>query len=272
MLSEVRTITKWKLSVEDQKIVFLIKTMHKRYLEDTLKKGSFCFNYPSVFNAVPDLAPAQKDEWDSHLSYHAIRILFAPISLEDENGGIYYERPTKIEDRALVHQISARSEFTPLCSFRKVDKGEILEKYGVGFFRLGDTVDRIRRGFGHDAFILVYQPQIFLSRISLISSYFARSVHYGEIDSSFQEFLDLYSFKQKEMFQKGEEYAWQKEFRVIIEPRRSQGPQIIQIGSIEDIAFGGDIEMLRQGFIFGENEKAIKEAFFQVGEKGDPYI
>ena len=263
-------MTEWRFNEEDQKIVFLIKTMNKKHLDNTLNRGTFCFNFPTVFNSSPDLATAQQDEWDSHLSFDAMHIMYAPIISKDENG-IHYGKPKKLADQARIHQISGISKATPLCSFRKVEEADIVEKYDAAFFRLGNTVDRIKNEFGHDAFILVSQPYALIKRISKVSPCFARSIHYGEIDANFQAYLDECTFEQKEMFQKSPEYAWQKEFRVIITPRIASGPQIIEVGSIEDIAFGGDIEDLRQGFVFGETEEQIKQAIENAKLNGDVY-
>ena len=260
----------WKYSKEDQEIVFLIKTMNKKHLKQTVENGTFCFNFPSVFNSSPNLSVAQYDQWDSHLSYEAIGLRFAPIVSKDENG-IHYGTPVEIADEAKVHSISSTSKQTPLCSFRKVEKTDLMQRGETTLFRLGNVVDRIKNEFGHDAFILVHHPHVLIKRISAVSPCFARSIHYGKIDGNFQAFLDERDFEQKEMFQKSEEYAWQKEFRVIITPRDASGPQIIEIGSIEDIAVGGDIELLRQGYIIAETEEQLKKAIENRILNGDAY-
>ena len=54
------------------------------------------------------------------------------------------------------------------------------------------------------------------------------------------------------MFQKREEYSWQNEYRVLIPPIENTQKQILKLGSIEDIAFGGDIEELRLGVSIGK--------------------
>lgn len=250
-------MVEWKFSEEDKRIECLIKTMKKEHLDSTLKKGTFCFNFPTVFNSPNNLAPAQQDRWDSYLSFYATKIYYAPIISEDKDG-IHYGPSKKVSDGARIHQRSNVSMYTPLCSFRKVEKDDLVEKYGATFFRLGDTVDRIKNELGHDAFVFILYPHAFVKRISKISPCFARSIHYGELDGEFWEFLDSYNFNQKEMFQKSVDYAWQKEFRIIIAPTNNTGPQIINIGSIEDIAFGGDLETLRNGFVFYENAEQLK--------------
>ena len=263
-------MVEWKFNDEDRNITFLIKTMKKKYLEKTLKQGEFCFNLPSVFNLETNLAVAQQDKWDSHLSYIAQKIYYAPIISEDENG-VHYGVAKKLADSARMYQISEASKHTPLCCFRKVDDDDLVEKYGAAFLRLGNIVDRIKNEMGHDAFILIIQPHALVHRIHKVSPCFARSVHYGEINSEFQEYLDTYDFDQKEMFQKRIEYAWQKEFRIIIAPTNKTSPQMIHIGSIEDIAFGGDIETLRQGYVFAENDEQLQMAIKRATEEGGIY-
>lgn len=258
-------------SEEDKKIVFLVKTMKKKYLEDTLQKGNLCFNVPGEFNSFDNgLAVGQQDEWDSHLNFDAKYILYAPIISEDDSK-IHYGTPIKIADSAPIHKISGISKCTPLCSFRKVEKTDLVEKYGAIFFRLDNIVDRIRTELGHDAFIFISSPYELVKRISNKIPYFARSIHYGEIDSDFQKFLDAHNFEQKEMFQKRIDYAWQKEFRVIIEPTEETDRKIISIGSIEDIAFGGDLEMLREGVVFAETSEQIQAAKKRAKEEGGVY-
>lgn len=257
-------MAKWKFDNTDRKIVFLIKTMKKRHLESTLKEGTFCFNCPTVFNVdSSSLAPAQQDQWDSYLSFTAEHIMYAPIISDDANG-IVYDTPQKLADSAHIHQIMSVSKKTALCSFRKVEPADFEQRFATSIFRLGETVDRIKNEFEHDAFILVYQPHALIHKFSEVTQCFARSIHYGAIDQSFQDFLDSTSFDQKEMFQKRTDYSWQKEFRVILPPSNDISPQIIRIGSIEDIAFGGDIETLRAGYIFGENEDAIYRYISQM--------
>ncbi len=260
----------WNFDEKDQKIEFLIKTMKKRHLEDTLKKGRFCFNFPSVFNFQSNLASAQQDKWDSHLTYEVTKLICAPV-ISDQDEDIKYGPIIELADRAQLRTISNKSKATPLCSFRKVDSEDFVYKYDVAFFRLGELVDRVKSEFQHDAFVLIFHPHLFIKRLSQVERCFARSIHYGEIDEEFQNFLDLCKFDQKEMFQKAVDYEWQKEFRVVLPPRHASGPQIIEIGSIEDIAFGGDIETLRRGFIFGENEEAVKKAMDRIKVDGDVY-
>lgn len=267
MMFKINRAIPWNYSEENRELVFLIKTLNKKYLNDTLKQGTLCFNAPTVFQTSDNLTRGQKDKWDSYLSFTAKNIHYARIISQDETG-VHYDVPQKLADSAQMRLISNVSQHTPLCSFRKVEEADIIEKHGAYFFQLGNIVDKIKDEFGHDSFILVFYPYELIKRISLKSSCYARSIHYGEIDKAFQDYLDSFEFPQKEMFQKGIDYEWQKEFRIIIEPTQKSGPIIIKVGSIEDIAIGGNIEELRHGFIFGESDKQIRTAIEKMKVSG----
>ena len=86
-----------------------------------------------------------------------------------------------------------------------------------------------------------------------------RKVHYGEINAEFQKYIDKVGYSQSAMFQKSLEYAWQQEFRIIIEPQGDKDRVFVEVGSIEDIAIGGDIEALRNGFFIGKDDSHVKE-------------
>lgn len=238
--------------------MILIKTMKKKHLYSTLKKGEFCFNVPTTFFHGQSLATAQQDKWDSHLSFDALHLVAAPILSEDENGP-HYGPTIDLADRAKMHLISDVSARTPLCSFRRIGLDEYIEKYGACFFRLGNTVDRIKKEFQHDSFILIADHQVFLDRIAQVSPIYARDVHYGEINTKFRETIEECGYSLAAMFQKGEDYKWQQEYRVVLAPQEKKTRVIIEIGSIEDIAFGGDIEQLRSGFVLCQGEAHLNE-------------
>ena len=58
------------------------------------------------------------------------------------------------------------------------------------------------------------------------------------------------------------EDAWQKEYRIALSPREETNPLTIDIGSIEDIAIGGDIEMLRLGIVIAETEEQLQKCSY----------
>ena len=224
----------------ERNIVMLIKTMSMGHLNSTFETGTFCFCYPGVFNSTQnDLASGQQDKWDAHIGLRADKSYVAL------NG-----RLIQMTDATDIHLISGKSQKTPLCSFRKVEVSELRHDGDVYRLVLGDTVDRIKAEFRHNAFIAILNYRAFIKRIAEKYSCYARSVHYGEIDEEYFNFLEeskKRGFAQADMFQKGIDYAWQKEYRVLLPPEDNlqYGKKLIQIGPIGDIAIGGGIEALR---------------------------
>ena len=66
-------------------------------------------------------------------------------------------------------------------------------------------------------------------------------IKHGEIPVE-ERFQDL----AEELFRKDEAYKWQKEFRIALRPPTKNSPVFVEIGSIEDIAFSGNISELRE--------------------------
>ena len=56
------------------------------------------------------------------------------------------------------------------------------------------------------------------------------------------------------MFQKSMDYAWQKEYRLVLTPRDNTNQVFVEMGSIRDIAIGGALEDLRKGIAFWAEE------------------
>ena len=242
-------------------IVFLVKTLKKEYLQSTLE-GKLFFSCPDTFISTGNnLASGQQDIYDSHLNFMAHHLVVAPIIKEDENG-IQYGKGMKIADSAYMHRINETSRHSPMICFRKVDVSDIKVVDECKIFALGNLVDRIKAEMGHDAFIIILAPLAFHKRLNEKERFFGRSIHYGEIDGQFQRFLDEHPSEQKEMFQKRTEYAWQKEYRIALSPREETSPLIVDIGSIEDIAIGGDIEMLRDGIVIAETEEQLQKCSY----------
>jgi hypothetical protein len=256
-------LIKWNIESD---IVFLIKTMKKKHLSDVLTKGEICFSYPETFaNNITNLNAAQIDTWDSHHFFPAENIYCYPV-IEDNENGIKYGSGIKLADKATLREINEINKHTPFCCFRKVTIDEITERDGLLIFSLGDIVDRIKQEFGHDSFVLILRPDVFLNRIGKDHSCYGKSIIYGELcleDKKEFEENEKAGFPQIKMYQKRDTYAWQKEYRVILTPTEDTERHNIYIGSIEDIAIGGDIEHLRLGYAFG---KSIEELQKDKGE------
>jgi len=246
----------WKIESD---IVFLIKTMKKKHLEKALSTGEFRFSYPEDFsnNTGGTLNPAQVDAWDSRHFFQAENIFAYPIVGKNENGYIYGSG-IKLADKTTMTEITGINKHTPFCSFRKITEQDFIERDGKLIFSLGDTVDRIQAEFGHDSFVLIAVPNEFINRIKQTHSCYGKSIIYGELSledvKEFEE-SEKDGFSQIKMFQKREIYDWQKEYRVILSPTETTESFNIHVGSIKDIAYGGDIEELRLGFALGKSKE-----------------
>lgn len=256
---------RWQLSDEDNRIVFLMKSLKSDFLESTMN-GQFYFSYPDAFTSNnSDLGEGQHDRWDSHLSIQSPKEFFkAPIG---EDGKININHRIVLSRGNPLHIISKTSKQTPMCCFRKVEECDI-EQYGSAIrFRLGNVVDRIQSEFkDHDSFILIIYWKEFLRRLEAKTTYFSRSIHYGDVDKAYIRFYNETDMIQAEMFQKDEKYRWEKEFRIIL-PSDSEKPKFVNVGSIRDIAICGKLESLRHGYVIAHDEQSSKETISEMNKK-----
>lgn len=229
----------------ENKIIFLLKSMKSEYVEDTLKKGRFCFNHPAIFNKWEKTVSAQYDRWDAHSSYKATNLVYAPI-IGEQNGTPIYGKVMPLADKAIIHEQSKIVKHSPICCFRMVEENEaILTKSGTIHYSLGETADRIINEFGHDSFVLILAVP-FLER--MLEKY--RNSICGPI--VYKNTLNDYDFQVPEQFKdrveqllrKDEQYSWQKEYRIVLPPTKNS-PVFAELGSIEDIAISGKIADLR---------------------------
>lgn len=229
------------------KFTYLLKSMKSEYIEDTMKKGRFCFNHPSVFNKWECNDSAQFDRWDGYSSIIGHDIMYFPIIDENENGVVYGEGK-KLSNKALFHMQSGVAKHTPICCFRIIEDKEMSIDYKTKTFSysLGENADRIIKEFGHDSYIIIKAAPFFV-RLKKQHSFLSGGVVYkdiikhGEIPVE-ERFQDL----AEELFRKDEAYKWQKEFRIALRPPTKNSPVFVEIGSIEDIAFSGNISELRE--------------------------
>lgn len=227
----------------DSRIIFLLKTMKKKHIDDTLKRGIFRFDHPSAFNKWADRNAAQFDRWDSHSGYVATHIFFAPI-LGEKNGNPEYGEVKKLSDKAIVHAQNYSVSHSPICCFRQIEEDEVKIEFDGVDISLGNTVDRIKNEFGHDAFVLAYAPSL-IERIAEKNACFYGNVVYRDTLNDYQfKVGKQYQEQVEQLFRKDERYEWQKEFRFALKPTET-GPVYIELGSIEDIAISGDIDGLR---------------------------
>lgn len=237
---------KWEM---EKDIIFIVKSMDSKYVESTIKQGRLCFNTPQVFDDKT-LNLAQYDKYDSWMQYEARDIYIAPL-LEDNERHLSYGKPVKILEKATIHEIDGINKSVPICCFRKIDENEITvfdDKMIVTIET--EVVDRIKNEFGHNSFILIVNPNMFLDRICLNSSCYAHSIYYTDNKIEFEKYIESVpeELVQAKMFQKEQKYAWQKEYRVILPPiSDNNNRRFVEIGNLEDIAIVGEIEQLSKG-------------------------
>ncbi len=228
----------------NSKIVFLLKSMKQEYIEETMKKGRFCFNHPSVFNKWENTESAQADKWDAHSAYEATHLMYAPVIGEKDGMPIYGE-VKKLADKGIVRVQSNLVKHIPICCFRMVEQNEITLLHDGVLFSLGETAEKIMREFGHDSYIIVCAEAL-IQRLR--EKY---KVSYGSV--VYKDVLNDYEFDVgaenkdvvEQLFRKDEKFKWQKEFRFTL-PSTPNSPVFVEIGSIEDIAKCGKISDLRE--------------------------
>lgn len=230
-------------------IFFLIKTMEKTHLDSTLKTGRFCFNRSITFNKpTPKLRKSQQDRWDSYMTEAGVRVKITPILGEYRNKMCYGSSAEL--NNATIHIISKTAEQTPFCCFRMVTVDDLKAENQRTIFSLSDgIVKKIKSDFGHNSYILIYAPSEFMRRIQKNHSIYARNIHYGEITMEFTMEMNRLGLPQAKIFQKSEDSSWEKEYRIALLTPTQDEQVFIEIGSIEDIAIGGNIDELKTGFL-----------------------
>lgn len=129
---------KWYL--EDD-VVMLLKTLKKEYLESTLD-GKLCFSCPNMFTSKTNgLKPGQQDDWDSHISVDAQYMVAAPI-ISKKTEPIQYGQGQKLADKVRIHFQDENARYSPINCFRKITKGDLLQREDCHVFALGDLVDK----------------------------------------------------------------------------------------------------------------------------------
>ena len=231
---------------EDNCILFFLKSMKSKHVEETMKKGRFCFSHPCTFNKSGGNNPAQFDRWDGHSCHIATHLVFAPIEKEDEHG-VIYGKVRHFADEAIVHMQYGEAKHTPICCFRIVEKDEVSFAHEAKalIYSLGKTADRIINEFGHDSYILI-QAEPFIERLKKENNFLCGSVIYKDIlQPGMFQIEDQYQELAEQLYRKDSRFSWQKEYRIALVPSTGVSPVFVEIGSIEDIAVSGKIEDLR---------------------------
>ncbi len=224
--------------------LLLFKSLKSEHVESTLKKGQFCFNHPTVFNKWETEDAAQHDTWDAYSAYNATYLVTAPV-IGEENGMPIYGKGQKIADNTVVHMRSDAVKHMPICCFRMIKADEIT-MLDHGFeFTLGETADRIINEFKHDSYIMIWAKP-FLERVQQkCPNILSGGVVYKNTLNDYDFHVpDTIKETVEQLFRKGEQYSWQKEYRIVLPPTKDS-PVFIELGSIEDIAVSGKISDLK---------------------------
>ena len=209
-------------------------------MEDTMTKGRFCFNHPTVFSKWEDTGAAQFDRWEAHDAYECIHLVVAPI-IGEEKGMPVYGPGKKWADKAIIHTQSDTAKHSPICCFRCVTRDEFEFKDNQMIYSLGQTAERIMQEFGHDAYVMIHLDS-FLKRLEAkVGSYLAGNVAYHDLLNDFQFNVSEENEEiVEQLFRKDKRFEWQKEYRIALRPN-NKSPVFVEVGSIEDIAACGDI-------------------------------
>jgi len=232
---------------EDNRILFFLKSMKSKHVEETMKKGRFCFSHPCTFNKSAGNSPAQFDKWDGHSCSVASHLVFAPIEKEDEHG-IVYGKLRPLAKKAIIHMQMGEAKHTPICCFRMIEKDEVSFDYEAKalIYSLGKTADRIINEFGHDSYIII-QAEPFIERLKKENDFLCGAIIYKDIlQPGMFQIEDQYQELAEQLYRKDNIFSWQKEYRFALVPPTKDSPVFVEIGSIEDIAFSGKIADLRE--------------------------
>ena len=228
---------------EDDQIVFLLKSMKKQYVEDTMTKGRFCFNHPAIFSQWEDANAAQYDRWEAHSAFEAMYLVAAPI-IGEKDGMPIYGQGKKIADKAIIHMQTDIVKHTPICCFRTVRKTEVDFLNDKIQYTLGQTAQKIKKEFGHDTFVLI-QFGPFIERLKrIVNSFIAMEVVYCDLINN-NPFKAEKKYREiaEQLFRKDIKYEWQKEYRIALQPSQKT-PVFVELGSLEDIAVSGNLDDL----------------------------
>ena len=228
---------------DDDQIVFLLKSMKKQYVKDTITKGRFCFNHPAIFSQWEDANAAQYDRWEAHSAFEAKYLVAAPI-IGENNGMPIYGKGKKIADKAIIHMQTDIVKYSPICCFRTVKTTEVSFLGDKIEYTLGQTAQKIKKEFGHDSFVLI-QVGPFIERLKrIVNSFIAMEVVYCDLINNYPFKVEKkYREIAEQLFRKDKKFEWQKEYRIALQPSQ-ETPVFIELGSLEDIAASGDLDDL----------------------------
>jgi len=228
---------------------FLLKFLKSDWIEDLLE-GQIYFNPSYLYCMSPDYSSGQFDPYDSHMNIQLKHLCYAPI-ISGDNPDIKYGKGAVLAEEADVQIQANRVRYIPVSCFRIVDSDEIID----GIFKLDKPVlEKIKQEFpDYDAFVLINSPDDFERQIAEHVPIYAHKVLYGKSPSELSE-IDISNNPEKDlekfclqMYNKREQYEYQKEYRIILPFECWESGQRIDIGSIRQICMYGKTDQLESG-------------------------
>lgn len=224
----------------------LLKFGERKYMESLYHEGKVHFSPPSSFRSSGQ--QGLDDPLDSRLVGHPSEVAIYPyvdgkINLSPEN-----KVPLKnVKELTLIQN---GFEQVPIACFYEREEPLINR-----LFRL-PNYEEITAGFPrYDTAVVIFYPLLFLHRLQSKITLYADRVHYSD-ESLSQEFD---SDDLKTMFYKQTRYAYQKEYRILINGLSSEKPVDVVVGSLEDISFLVDIQALKQGIVLCDETTSFEE-------------
>jgi hypothetical protein len=233
---------------------YLIKFTKREWANNIKELGELYFNPAYKFFTSSHYSLGQYDQWDSHYSFTAEHICFAPIIEENENG-IIYGSGSKLMDKSRMHLLYNRNKKIPICCFRMVYDTEIEN----GILRIDNTLyEKITNDFPeYDSFALICSPEAFFNELKGLNkfNFMGHSVYY-EKESQTCNYYDFMAIKDINkhnnpylyMFCKETKYSYQQEFRLILPLEQWDEGRTIKVGFLENFVFVGSIKQLHIGY------------------------
>lgn len=232
-------------------MLFLLKFTKFQYAVDFRDKGLLFFNPAYKFYTSSHYSNGQYDPCDSHDFIHAQHLIYAPI-IDETGPTLKYGAPKLLSESAVMYLLDTRNEHIPVCCFRIVSEDDIVDDV----FKLDSRViQAIATDFpDYDHFALVCFPRAFLDLISRKYRVIGESITY--IDSTnpksivkSKEQADLEDkFPYMQMFQKGKNFEYQREFRLILPQYRWIEGSCLEIGPLNNLVIVGEISQLYKGY------------------------
>ncbi len=209
-----------------------LKFGSEKDMNDLLLNGTIYCNPISYFAKFDDGCRFDKNELVVEMNYHENSLLHL-IPVSDPNNKITLKTST------LHHKVSIADPTGNIyCLF--------LVSIDPSLPILNSPFDQRLKEFGTHC-VLIHNHKEFFDRI--FTHLKSKKINYGNDDVSYRD-LTKYT-GDKNLFTKGIEYAWQKEWRLFLNTRRNK-PYKFKIGNLENIAHIMKTDQIEKMVIFSD--------------------